>query len=165
MQERKQTWRQPRPLAAEGPQLTSVPSIAPSYCASSDYASLFLWQLVGKCFPLQRCFAHSTQQLLGTAPWNPTFSGRKMGSGDPCHWGCRLVLAALPCCWFCPHLSLQKKIRKMLSALASFLYRKPFTPQAIPLPTIPYPWVPALFFLCAFALTSSSGMSFSTIST
>ena len=65
-----------------------------------------------------------------------------------------------PCCWFCPHLSLQKKIREMLSSLAFFLYHKSFTPQAIPLPTTPYPWVPALFLLCAFALTDSWNVLF-----
>lgn len=56
----------------------------------------------------------------------------------------------------CPYLSLQKKIRKMLSALV--LYHKPFSPQATPLPTFPpsistlyYSWVPALFLCSHYA--------------
>lgn len=165
MQKRKQTWRQPRPLAAEGPQLTSVPSIAPSYRASSDCASLFLWPLVGKCFPLQRCFAHSTQQPLGTASWNPTFSGRKMGPGDPCHWGCRLILAALPLLPVLPS-SQPPKENQENAVSPCFLSHKPFTPQATPLqPFLVHGFLCDSSFVPLLLLVPPPGTSFSTIST
>lgn len=53
---------------------------------------------------------------------------KKVGPGEQC---CRLMLAAL----LLLSLDLQKKTRKILSALALFLYHKPFSPQATSLLT------------------------------
>lgn len=71
-----------------------------------------------------------------------------------------------PCCPFCPHLSLQKKIRKMLSALACFLSHKPFTPQATPLqPFLVHGFLCDSSFVPLLLLVPPPGTSFSTIST
>lgn len=78
------------------------------------------------------CSFYTAVQCSGIVKSHFQWLKKKSRTWDQC---CRLVLAALLLLSLGPSLDLRKKTRKVLSALALFLYHKPFSPQATPLLT------------------------------
>lgn len=158
VQKRKQTWRRPRPLVAEEPQSTSVQRSQVLHHPVVIQLRLcqFCFELTGREVPSIAevlLILHSSLLTLHCEIPLSVVKKRNVGPGDPCYWGFRLVLVALLLLSLGPSLNLQKKTRKMPSALA--LCHKPFSPQATPfltflliISTLYYASVPAL---CAFS--------------